>query len=1080
VVMVDQLDGLIERNKALAPLLSGVDVMVAGGGHERLGDANDVAVAFNGHDGDFINTDTYPIVVNDKDGKPTVIVTTDTEYSYLGRLVVNFDANGNVITNALDNKLNGAYAASASALKAAYGSSQSVDAIVQSSTIGKAVAEITSSIDKVIAVKDGNVFGYTNVYLEGDRVFGRAQEVNLGNLTADANLFVASKALGNATVMTSLKNGGGIRASMGTVDANGTKVKPAASDVKPAGAISQLEIENALRFDNKLMVFDTTPTGLLAILNYAAGLSAGNGGYAQIGGIRFSFDPTKATGQKVQDVAIVDLGGNLVAKVIDNGVVLTNAPKTISMATLNFMANGGDGYPIKANATNFRYLLNDGKVSAAVDPNKDFTAADVVPSNALGEQAALQGFLKSFHGTPDKAYGQADTAASADQRIQNLSVKKIDTVFPDGNTPLLKARVSGLKVSEVLTIGEAVGTYFPTGIPDGMGAYLKDSNTIRLLFQSEISKDAGYAYKLANGTELTGARIHYLDIDKTSNAVLASGLAYNRIFDRAGVAVTSANQISADGPTTKNGFERFCAANLIEANAFGTGKGFVDRIEFLGEESSTVYNNLGGTMVALDVANSTLYAMPDFGFGSWESATAVDTGNTNQVALILGDDYASATLGAPIYMYLGTKSTASGATFLERNGLTGGKLYAWVASTGAALNRPSEFKGFGTSSTGTWVEIAAKDATKAKADIKTLTQAEYDALTTEQKANYTNYPVTNADKTTTAKYFYNYDAAGYKSATLLRKDADSKNAFLAARIEDLDVNPNKPTQIAFNATGNEAFDGGADLLGTVYTLDVSFKDGLPSTSTLKIVYDGDDAGNGSAGLRSPDNLAFSKDGFLYVQEDKAVYSAISEPKYGTEKGSIWKLDPNTGKAVRWLQIDDSIDPDGAGGQYLDTKDSGYVAYGWESSGIIDVSALYNHAPGTDFFADVQTHGVKGGAIDDQKLAAGGQILKIENVATKPIFSSGVASGDPYADSVILWTRIDPANTFSSSVVVNWEVSTSKTFDTTTILKKGTFTTNKDRDWTVKVEADGLTAGTQYYYRFLVGERASEIGSTKTL
>ncbi|NDG73957.1 MAG: hypothetical protein EBX49_01150, partial [Synechococcaceae bacterium WB8_1B_136] len=493
VVMVDQLDGLIERNKALAPLLSGVDVMVAGGGHERLGDTNDQAVAFNGHDANFISSDTYPIIVNDKDGKPTVIVTTDTEYAYLGRLVVNFDGNGNVITSALDDKLNGAYAASAAALKAAYGTGQSTDEIVASSSIGKAVAEITTTIDKVISSKDGTIFGYTNVYLEGDRVFGRAQEVNLGDLTADANLFVASKALGSGSVITSLKNGGGIRASVGTIDANGTKGKPAATDVKPAGAISQLEIENALRFDNKLMVFDTTPTGLLAILNYAAGLSAGNGGYAQIGGIRFSFDPSKPAGQKVQDVAIVDLGGTLISKIADNGVVLADAPKTISMVTLNFMANGGDGYPIKANATNFRYLLSDGKVSATVDPTKDFTATDVVPSNALGEQAALQGFLKAFHGSPDKAYGQVDTTAAADQRIQNLSIKAIDTVFPDGNTPVLKAKVAGLKVSELLTIGESVNGYRPTGTPDGMGAYLKDANTIRLLVQSEITKTSGYA-----------------------------------------------------------------------------------------------------------------------------------------------------------------------------------------------------------------------------------------------------------------------------------------------------------------------------------------------------------------------------------------------------------------------------------------------------------------------------------------------------------------------------------------------------------------------------------------------------------
>jgi len=535
--------------------------------------------------------------------------------------------------------------------------------------------------------------------------------------------------------------------------------------------------------------------------------------------------------------------------------------------------------------------------------------------------------------------------------------------LPGFNTPLLKARVPGLNISEVFTIGEAIGNYIPTGTPDGMGAYLKDANTIRLLVQSEITKTSGYAYKLANGTELTGARIHYLDIDKASSQVIGAGLAYSKVFDRAGKEVTAAKQISGDA-SGNAGYDRFCAANLIEANAFGAGKGFVDRIHLLGEESSSANNNLGGTMVALDVASGTLYAVPDLGFGTWEAATVLDTGNTNQVALLLGDDFASATIGAPIYLYVGTKSTAAGASFLERNGLKDGKLYAWVADQGAALNRPSEFKGYGATANGKWVEIATKDASKAGST--------------------------------------GYDALGYKSAALLRADADSKNAFLGARIEDLDVNPNKTNQAVFVATGNETFDGGSDLLGTVYTLDVSFSSaGAPTAGTLKIVYDGDDAGNGPNGLRSPDNLAVSKDGFAYIQEDKAVYGGDADVKYGLEKSSIWKLDLSSGKAIRWAQIDDSIDPDGSGGQALDKNDAGYKAYGWESSGIIDVSNLYGNAPGTDFFANIQTHGVKGGAIADFNLAAGGQIVKLTesgSSASKPMKLEGLPDLNSFSTS----------------------------------------------------------------------------------
>jgi uncharacterized repeat protein (TIGR01451 family) len=430
IVLVDQLD-TIERNKALAPLVSGIDVMVAGGGHERLGDATDKAVGFNGHSDSFL--DTFPIVTADKDGKTTLIITTDTEYSYLGRLVVDFNANGEIIVPNLNPNINGAYASTEANLQAAYGSTNTAQQIVASSTIGSQVSAITNGINNVIVSKDSNVFGYTKVYLEGDRAFGRSQEVNLGDISADANLFKARSAFAPSTILASLKNGGGIRASVGSISERGEKIPPTASGVKPAGAISQLDVENALRFDNKLMVFDTTPQGLLNILNYAAGLAPGNGGYAQVGGVRFSYDSTKPVGQRVQDVAIGDLDGNLLAKVADNGVILADAPAKISVVTLSFTANGGDGYPIKANADNFRYLLADGTLSAPIDEAIDYTAAANTPANTLGEQKAFEDFLKAFHGTPEKAYNVADTPATQDQRIQNLPVKATDTVFTSLN-----------------------------------------------------------------------------------------------------------------------------------------------------------------------------------------------------------------------------------------------------------------------------------------------------------------------------------------------------------------------------------------------------------------------------------------------------------------------------------------------------------------------------------------------------------------------------------------------------------------------------------------------------------------------
>ena len=83
-------------------------------------------------------------------------------------------------------------------------------------------------------------------------------------------------------------------------------------------------------------------------------------------------------------------------------MVLPGAPALISVVTLNFTANGGDGYPIKANGENFRYLLADGTLSAPVDEALDFTAPANVPANALGEQQAFGDYMQAFHGTPER------------------------------------------------------------------------------------------------------------------------------------------------------------------------------------------------------------------------------------------------------------------------------------------------------------------------------------------------------------------------------------------------------------------------------------------------------------------------------------------------------------------------------------------------------------------------------------------------------------------------------------------------------------------------------------------------------
>lgn len=96
---------------------------------------------------------------------------------------------------------------------------------------------------------------------------------------------------------------------------------------------------------------------------------------------------------------------------------------------------------------------------------------------------------------------------------------------------------------------------------------------------------------------------------------------------------------------------------------------------------------------------------------------------------------------------------------------------------------------------------------------------------------------------------------------------------------------------------------------------------------------------------------------------------------------------------------------------------------------------------------------------------------------KATFEHGVASGDPLQDRVVLWTRVTPASD-AGDVPVTWMVATDDQFKR--VVARGTFHTSASRDFTVKVDATGLTQGHDYYYRFKCGETLSPIGRARTL
>lgn len=107
------------------------------------------------------------------------------------------------------------------------------------------------------------------------------------------------------------------------------------------------------------------------------------------------------------------------------------------------------------------------------------------------------------------------------------------------------------------------------------------------------------------------------------------------------------------------------------------------------------------------------------------------------------------------------------------------------------------------------------------------------------------------------------------------------------------------------------------------------------------------------------------------------------------------------------------------------------------------------------------------------------IAATSNAQSRPTapFYHGVASGDPLADAVIIWTRAVPINTNKATVVGKWFVAKDKNMKN--IVQNGDFETDAAKDYTVKIDVQNLESNTYYYYQFEAFDKKSIIGRTKT-
>lgn len=369
VIVMSHLQNAQNEIQTMIPALKGVDLVISGGGHELMAQADDALI--NG--GVAPTYSTHPVLVNDSEGKPVALVTGHFGNRYVGEINFTLDDNTGRVTSVDSTRMIRVSGAAADADKVAG------DATLNAAVVAPVTNYIAALNAQIIGTTATKLNGPTHVacsaapceYTEGVR----NAETGLGNLVADAMRFA-----GTADV--AIQNGGGIRTNVavpGNVSVGDTfNVLPFTNLVKRAPAMNATQLKDLMEHS----VAASTPTG------------SAQGRFAQISGMQVVYDTTRAArtalgnGQRIRRIVLDD--GTVL---VDEGVVV-NSERSFSFATIDFTANGGDGYPFAANGVVFE---NN--------------------TNTITYQEALANYIKA-----PKAEGglQRDSVADGDEITTNL------------------------------------------------------------------------------------------------------------------------------------------------------------------------------------------------------------------------------------------------------------------------------------------------------------------------------------------------------------------------------------------------------------------------------------------------------------------------------------------------------------------------------------------------------------------------------------------------------------------------------------------------------------------------------------
>lgn len=330
VVLLSHLQDVTADLELIEAGLTGVDVIVSGGGDDRLANEGDRLLPGDTRDAVCAGEKRcYPILRKARDGSQVAVVATDGQLRYVGRLALAFDERGRLCSVGEGSRPWPVDDRSLAALDAA----PAPAAVALEARVRKALRDRFAAL------------AARAPYLDGDRDAVRNRETNLGNLSADSILHEARKR--RPDVLFALRNGGSIRASIGTFDP--------ATGARSGGTIRPLDIAEALRFDDELVVVTTTRRVLVETLESALrGAGTGRGHFPQVSeGVELHYDPAapEQTHRMIDGrVAGVEHPGSRVRRLVAGGIVLVEdgrllePDRPITFATLDYLVRGGDGW----------------------------------------------------------------------------------------------------------------------------------------------------------------------------------------------------------------------------------------------------------------------------------------------------------------------------------------------------------------------------------------------------------------------------------------------------------------------------------------------------------------------------------------------------------------------------------------------------------------------------------------------------------------------------------------------------------------------------------------------------------------